>query len=115
KNPGGSNNWIDIKLVGAKTNRSAIGARIKLVVAGRDQARRNIFRDVNSGGSFGASPLEQHNGVGDATRIETLEIWWPTSKTRQTFRDLSLNQYIEVKEFADRYKQQQTRPSRPPH
>jgi hypothetical protein len=114
KNPGSSNNWIDIKLVGAKTNRSAIGARIKLVVAGRDQAPRNIFRDVNSGGSFGASPLEQHIGVGNATRIETLEIWWPASKTRQTFHDLSLNQYIEVKEFADRYKRQQTRPSRPP-
>ncbi len=114
KNPGSSNNWIDIKLVGTKTNRSAIGARIKLIVEDRDHQQRTIFRHVNSGGSFGASPLGQHIGVGEAARIETLEIWWPTSKTRQTFRDLSLNQYIEVKEFADRYKQQQTRSSRPP-
>jgi len=114
KNPGSSNHWIDIKLRGAKTNRSAIGARIKLVVEGRDHERRNIFRDVTSGGSFGASPLEQHIGVGNAARIETLEIWWPTSKTRQTFHNLSLNQYIEVEEFRDHYTQQQTRPSRPP-
>jgi hypothetical protein len=112
KNPGNKNNWIDIKLVGVKTNRAAIGARIKLTVEDGARERRNVFRDVNSGGSFGASPLEQHIGVGKATRIVALEIWWPTSNTRQVFRDISLNQYIEVKEFAQSYTQQQIRPAR---
>jgi hypothetical protein len=50
--------------------------------------------------------------VGKATRIENLEIWWPTSQTRQTFRDVGLNQYIEIKEFAKDYTQQQSRPTK---
>jgi hypothetical protein len=112
KNPGSGNNWIDIRLVGVKTNRSAIGARIKLTVEDQAQNQRTIFRHVNSGGSFGSSPLQQHIGVGKATRIQALEIWWPTSQTRQTFRDVGLNQYIEVKEFERDYTQQQTRPSK---
>ena len=112
KSPGNGNNWIDIKLIGVKTNRAAIGARIKLTVEDGAHQRRNIFRDVNSGGSFGASPLQQHIGIGQAKRIVALEIWWPTSNTRQAFRDVTVNQYIEVKEFADNYTQQQTRPTR---
>jgi hypothetical protein len=110
KNPGNKNNWIDIKLIGVKTNRAAIGARIKLTVENEAHQRRNIFRDVNSGGSFGASPLQQHIGVGESTRIVALEIWWPTSNTRQVFADVSLNQYIEVREFANNYTPQQIRP-----
>jgi hypothetical protein len=50
--------------------------------------------------------------VGKATRIQALEIWWPTSQTRQTFRDVGLNQYIDVKEFERNFTQQQTRPSK---
>jgi hypothetical protein len=112
KSPGNQNNWIDVKLIGVRTNRAAIGARIKLTVEDEVHQRQNIFRDVNSGGSFGASPLQQHIGVGKATRILTLEIWWPTSNTRQAFRDVSVNQYIEVKEFAENYMQQLTGPAR---
>ncbi len=103
KSPGNQNHWIDVKLVGKKTNRAAIGARIKLTVEDKDQNLWNIFRDVNSGGSFGASPLQQHIGLGNAARIVTLEIWWPTSNTRQVFRNVSVNQYIELTEFEDRY------------
>ena len=112
KSPGNQNNWIDVKLIGVRTNRAAIGARIKLTVEDEVHQRQNIFRDVNSGGSFGASPLQQHIGVGKATRILTLEIWWPASNTRQAFRDVRVNQYIEVKEFAENYMQQLTRPAR---
>ena len=111
KSPGNPNNWIDVKLIGVRTNRAAIGARIKLTVEDEAHRQRTIFRHVNSGGSFGASPLQQHIGVGKATRILALEIWWPTSNTRQAFRNVSVNQYIEVKEFADSYTQQQARPS----
>jgi hypothetical protein len=109
RSAGNGNSWIDIKLVGVKTNRAAIGARIKLTV--RDDARgpRNIFRHVTSGGSFGASPLQQHIGVGKAKRILTLEIWWPTSDTRQVFHNVSVNQYIELREFAGTYSQLQIR------
>jgi hypothetical protein len=103
KNTGHRNNWIDVKLVGVKTNRAAIGARIKLTLKGANGEPRTIYKHVTSGGSFGGSPLQQHIGVGKATRIEAMEIWWPTSGTRQVFQDVSVNQFIEVKEFAKTY------------
>ena len=77
--------------------------RIKLTLMGKDGKPRYIYRDVNSGGSFGASPLQQHLGLGDASRVETLEIWWPTSKTRQTFNNVGANQFIEARELAKTY------------
>ena len=103
KNTGHRNNWIDVKLVGVKTNRAAIGARIKLTLKGGNGEPRTIYKHVTSGGSFGGSPLQQHIGVGKATHIEAMEIWWPTSGTRQVFQDVSVNQFIEVKEFAKTY------------
>ncbi len=63
-------------------------------------ALRSIHLVVGGGGSFGASPLQQHIGLGKAMRIETPEIWWPTSNTRQLFRNLGVNQFIEIREFA---------------
>jgi len=101
RNPGNhGNNWITLKLVGEKSNRSGMGARIAVSVNDPDRGRRKIYRTVGSGGSFGASPLEQHIGIGRSARIESLEVWWPASKTRQVFTDVSPNQYLEVKEFA---------------
>ena len=109
KNPGHGNNWISIHLLGVKTNRGALGARIKLAVQAPGGRRRFIHRAVGSGGSFGASPLQAHIGLGKAARIETLEIWWPTSKTRQVFHNISPNQFLEIKEFEDEFKMQPRR------
>jgi ASPIC and UnbV/FG-GAP-like repeat len=100
RNPGQhGNNWIALKLMGVKSNRAALGARIKLTIKSEDGERRYIHRHVTSGGSFGASPLRQHIGIGKATQVETLEVWWPTSKTRQIFHNLAPNQFIEIREF----------------
>jgi len=98
KNPGNGNDWISMKLVGVKSNRAALGARIKVTVENARE-RRSIHRVVGSGGSFGASPFQQHVGLGKAARIESVEIWWPTSNTRQIFRNVDKNQFIEIKEF----------------
>jgi ASPIC and UnbV len=46
---------------------------------------RSIYRDVTSGGSFGASSLRPHIGVGAATTVQRLEIRWPGSGTLQAF------------------------------
>jgi tetratricopeptide (TPR) repeat protein len=111
RNPGNhKNNWITLKLVGEKSNRAGIGARITVTVDDPDRGHRKIFRTVGSGGSFGASPLEQHIGIGRSARIESLEVWWPASKTRQVLTDLSPNQYLEIKEFA-KSTRKLTRPS----
>ena len=45
----------------------------------------------------------KHIGVGTASQIDSLEIWWPTSKTRQVFHGVNVNQFIEVREFAKDY------------
>ena len=102
-NPGHGNNWISIKLIGVKSNRAAIGAKIKLTLqeAGTKLAIR--YREVSSGGSFGSSPLMQHIGIGKATRIASIEITWPTSRTRQEFNNVLPNQFIEIKEFEKTY------------
>ena len=99
KNPGNDNDWITVHLVGVKSNRSAIGARIKITVQDGDQAPRSIYRTVGSGGSFGASPLQQHIGLGKSARILKLEVWWPASQTHQNFSGVNKNQFIEIKEF----------------
>ncbi len=102
-NPGNGNNWISLRLIGVKTNHSAIGARITVTLDEGDGQRRFVHRVVGSGGSFGASPLQQHIGLGKASRIDALEIWWPTSNSRQVFHSLAVNQFLEVREFANSY------------
>ena len=103
RNPGHDNGWIAVKLVGVKTNRAAIGARVTVTTQGRDGTAHSFYRTVDSRGSWGASPLEQHVGLGRAATVTKLEIWWPTSNTRQEFKNLAMNQYIEIKEFARDY------------
>jgi hypothetical protein len=102
QNPTRGNNWLNVKLVGKKTNRSAIGARIKVVTAGASP--QTTYRWVSSGSSFGANPLEQHLGLSKADRIAVLEVYWPTSNTTQVFRDLPVNQGIEITEFAAEFR-----------
>jgi hypothetical protein len=104
ENPGNGNDWINLKLVGKKTNRAALGARIKVTVENEGKGRRSIFRTVGSGGSFGASPLEQHIGLGPSAKIVELEVWWPTSDTRQKFRNVKKDQFLEITEFVQEYK-----------
>jgi hypothetical protein len=103
KNPGNGNDWITVKLVGVKTNRAAIGARIKVTVENEGHGVRSIYRTVGSGGSFGASPLQQHIGLGKSAKIVSITVMWPTSKTEQTFQNVGKNQFLEIKEFAEQY------------
>lgn len=103
ENPGKhGNDWITLRLVGVKSNRGAIGARIAVTVHNSENERRTIWRTVGSGGSFGASPLQQHVGLGKSAHIEKVEIWWPASKSKQTFENVAINQFLEIKEFEER-------------
>ena len=89
--------------MGVKTNRAAIGARIQVTVQNEGREKRSIYRTVGSGGSFGASPLAQHVGLGKSAQNVDLEIWWPTSNTHQSFTNIAPNQFLEIKEFAKDY------------
>lgn len=103
ENPGNGNDWISLKLVGVKANRAAIGARIKVTVKNQGGPQRSIYRTVSSGGSFGASPLEQHIGLGKAAQIVNIVILWPGDSTPQTFTNVDKNQAIQIKQFATEY------------
>ena len=85
KNPGHGNHWIKLRLNGVDANRLAIGARVRLQFSENGQPRE-VFRTVNSGGSFGASSLRPHIGIGGATTIDALEIRWPGSGLVQRFQ-----------------------------
>jgi hypothetical protein len=108
ENPGQKNHSLTLKLVGRKTNRAAIGARIKLVTAGEPPL--TIHRLVSSGSSFGANALEQTIGLAGAVRVASLEIHWPTSETTQIFRDITADQAIEVTEYAENYRRLDWKP-----
>jgi hypothetical protein len=102
QNPGSANRWLTLKLVGKQTNRSAIGARIKIVTDGSEPL--TIHRHISSGSSFGANPLRQTIGLGPADKVARLEIHWPTSDTTQVFEDVAVNQALEVTEFEAAYR-----------
>jgi len=100
ENPGFGNHWIAVHLVGVTSNRSAIGARIRVDVV-EDGHRRSIYKHVNSGGSFGASPLRQTIGLGRAVRIERLEIFWPTTGRTQVFENVAPDRFLRIVEDRD--------------
>lgn len=101
-NPGqGENNWIAIKLEGVQSNRLAIGSRIKLTLH-ENGVDRYIYRDVNSGGSFGSSPILTHIGIGTATLINRIEIQWAGSNLKQEFREITPNQFIHIQEGVEK-------------
>ena len=102
ENPGFGNHWITVKLVGRQSNRSAIGARIRIQIR-ENGSTRWVHKRVNSGGSFGANPLRQTIGLGSAASIDTLEVYWPTSKVGQVFRNVAVDQTIEILEATEEY------------
>jgi hypothetical protein len=99
RNPGTTNRWLRLELEGNRTNRSAIGARIRVTVDG-PSGPRQIFRTVTTGGSFGSSPLRQHIGVGDAASVTSVEIFWPVTGQQQSLGPLKLDRLYRVREGA---------------
>lgn len=98
-----NNNWISLKLEGVKANKAAIGSHIKLTF--RDNGvKRSVYKDVNSGGSFGSSPLKQEIGIGKAAIIDEIEIKWAGSGTVQRYKNVLPNQFLQITEGDYKYK-----------
>ena len=97
-NPGqNNNNWIGLKLEGVKANKAAIGSHIKVTFT-ENGTKRSVYKDVNSGGSFGSSPLQQEIGIGQAKSIDDIEIKWAGSQTVQHFKNITPNQFLHITE-----------------
>jgi tetratricopeptide (TPR) repeat protein len=95
-NPGNDNHWITLRLVGVNSNRSAIGARIKITLE-TEQGERIIYGTVTTGGSFGSSSLQHEIGLGSALRIKSIEISWPSSAGQsQVITEVTMDRVLEV-------------------
>jgi hypothetical protein len=114
RNPGNDNDWINVRLTGVKSNRSAIGAEIKVTVENDGHGSRSIYRTVGQTSSFGGNPLEQHIGLGHGARILSIDTWWPATNTRQHFAHIDKNQFISIKEFSAEYVKLDRKPLRAP-
>ena len=97
-NPGQNHNhWLNLLLTGTVSNRAAIGAKIK-VTFNDGGTERSVYRDVNSGGSFGANPLLQHIGLGQADAVKEIEVRWPVTGHVQVFKNPPIDTNIKIKE-----------------
>jgi hypothetical protein len=105
ENPGMGNHSLTLRLVGTRSNRFGVGARIRAEFT-ENGTTRSVYAWVNSGGSFGANPLRPQIGLGEATVVDLLEIYWPTSDTTQRFRNVPADRFIEVTEGRPEFRQQ---------
>ncbi len=93
------NNWIKIRTIGTKSNRSGIGARLTCTTRppGETKPHQQID-EVRSGGSYiSQSDLRVHFGLGKAEKVDMLEIRWPSGHV-DTLKDVKANQLVFVKE-----------------
>ena len=94
-----NNNWIKIRTIGTKSNRSGIGARLVCVtqVAGESKPHRQIDEVRSGGGYFSQNDLRVHFGLGKAEKVDVLEVHWPSGQA-DTLKDVKANQVVFVKE-----------------
>ena len=88
-----TNNWLMVKCVGVRSNRSAIGARVSVTTGEQVQ-----IDEVASGTSYySQSDLRLHFGLGSAARVDLVEVRWPTGEA-ESFRDVEANRLIHIRE-----------------
>ncbi len=93
----GNNHWLKVKLIGTKSNRSAIGARVTARYSGKQQ-----IQEVLSQSSFySTNDRRLHFGLGSATQAD-LHVRWPSGAT-QTFSGVGSSQLIVIQEGSDKF------------
>jgi enediyne biosynthesis protein E4 len=92
-------NWIKVRTIGTKSNRSGIGARLRCVTHPPDEPKpHQQIDEVRSGGSYiSQNDLRVHFGLGKAEKVDVLEVRWPSGQI-DTLKDLKPNQLIYVRE-----------------
>ena len=92
-------NFLSVKLEGTKSNRAALGARLRLRYQDGKGQTHQIMKRVSPGGSFGGNPLTVHFGLANAAKIIDLQVIWPyEGKPTETYTDLNINQRIKITE-----------------
>jgi len=92
-------NWIKVRTIGTKSNRSGIGARIVCLThpPGETKPHQQIDEVRSGGGYISQSDLRVHFGLGKAEKVDVLEMHWPSGQV-DTLKDVKVNQLIYVKE-----------------
>ncbi len=94
RNRGSGLGFLSLRLVGVKSNRSAIGARVTVTVAGRRQVQ-----EVRSGSTFlSQSDLRLHFGLGSAIMVDRVEIEWPYSGSKDVLTNVKAGQFLTIME-----------------
>jgi len=95
RNDGGNKQkWIKMKLIGTKCNRTAIGARVRVVTGNRAQ-----IDEVHSGSSvMSQGDLRLHFGLGNAQVVDLIEVKWPTTQKIERFTQVKANQILTIRE-----------------
>jgi hypothetical protein len=106
RNPGRGNHWLQVKLVGTKTNRAALGAKVRVDLDGPGGESRTVFRTIGNNSSFGGNGLAETIGLGQAARVARLTVTWPVSRTTQEFHDLPADRALVITEGEDEYRAQ---------
>jgi hypothetical protein len=104
QNPGHGRHWLKVRLVGTKTNRSAIGAKLRADIKSKDGQTRSIHRTIGNNSSFGGSTLIETIGLIDDSEVALLSVSWPTSKSSQTFNNVAADQMLEITEGMASYR-----------
>jgi hypothetical protein len=90
-------NWLTLKLIGTKSNRDAIGSRVIARAAGKVQ-----YHYLRGGGSYlSVSDRRIHLGLGEASRVESLEIIWPSGIRQQLRNVRPVNRFLTIREPAE--------------
>jgi enediyne biosynthesis protein E4 len=94
---GGKRNWLGVELVGVKSNRDGVGARVSIVVRGKPQ-----MREVTLGDGYGSqNSLRQYFGLSDAASVDEMVVKWPRSGVVQKFQNVAANKIVQVTEGTD--------------
>jgi hypothetical protein len=101
-NPGQGNHFVSIELIGTMSNRMAVGTRVKVTIIA-PEGRRELYRSAGCVSSFGGSPRRLEIGLEKAAKIDSIEVWWPTSRIQQRFTDVPLDSFIRVTEGDDEF------------
>jgi FG-GAP-like repeat/ASPIC and UnbV len=109
ENPGHGGRWLTLKLIGTRSNRSALGARVRLTVDGPD-GPRSVYRDITPGASFGNNPLTPTIGLGRAGPVADIEIIWPRDAVHQVARGVPLDRAVEITEGREGFRTLEWRP-----
>jgi tetratricopeptide (TPR) repeat protein len=97
QNPGTDGHFLTLKLEGTTANKAAIGALVKTVVE-TGKGEKAFYQRVRSGGSFGANTLRIEQGVGAATAIKQVEVFWPGNSEAEVFQGFDIDGFYMLKE-----------------